>query len=42
MVKKKEKMLSVEEDLHKQIKKQAIMKDMTIRDYLRYLANKDN
>jgi len=38
---KKFKMLQVEDDTHKQIKKQALDKNMSIREYIKYLANKD-
>jgi len=35
------KMLQVEDETHKQIKKQALDKNMSIREYVQYLADKD-
>jgi hypothetical protein len=36
------KMLQVENDTHKQIKEQAVKKGMSIKEYVQYLADKDN
>tara|TARA_R110000850_G_scaffold23190_8_gene68256 strand:- start:380 stop:505 length:126 start_codon:yes stop_codon:yes gene_type:complete len=37
----KEKMLIVDEGVHSQIKLQALMNKMTMKQYVAYLANKD-
>ena len=35
------KMLQVDDKTHKQIKAQALAKDMTIKEYIQYLADKE-
>lgn len=35
------KMLQVEDETHKQIKAQALKADMSIKEYVQYLADKD-
>ena len=37
----KEKMLIVDEGVHSQVKLQALINKMTIKEYIAYLANKD-
>ena len=37
----KEKVLLVDENTHKQVKQQALANDMTIKEYVQYLADKD-
>tara|TARA_R110001632_G_C11010622_1_gene379015 strand:- start:361 stop:483 length:123 start_codon:yes stop_codon:yes gene_type:complete len=37
----KEKMLIVDNNVHAQVKLQALMNKMTIKEYIAYLANKD-